>query len=134
MAGHEPAEPAPGGTGMAGHEPAAGGVRPPLLSLEGIRVTYGRAVAVRSVSLDVAAGEAVGLVGPNGAGKSSTLLAVMGAVKCSEGDIRLRGRSVRGLPPDAVARQGVALVPEGRHLFPRMSVRENLVLGSLARR
>ncbi len=105
----------------------------PLLRLDDLRVTYGRVVAVKSVTLEVNEGQAVCLVGPNGAGKSSTLLAVMGAVR-SRGDVLLRGTSTRGLRPEALAHLGVAMVPEGRHLFQTMSVQDNLSLGTLARR
>ncbi|MDA8265805.1 MAG: ABC transporter ATP-binding protein [Actinomycetota bacterium] len=105
-----------------------------LLSLGDLHVAYGRVEAVKGVSFDIEEGEAVGLVGPNGAGKSSTLLAVMGAVRWSGGDVRLRGQSLRRMSPEAIARLGVAIVPEGRHLFQAMSVNENLALGRLARR
>lgn len=105
----------------------------PLLRLDHLRVTYGRVVAVKSVTLEVNEGQAVCLVGTNGAGKSSTLLAVMGAVR-SRGDVVLRGTSIRGLQPEAVAHLGVAMVPEDRHLFQTMSVQDNLALGTLARR
>ncbi len=98
-----------------------------------LRVTYGRAVAVKKVDLDVGEGQAIGLIGPNGAGKSSTLLAIMGAVK-SQGTVMFKGRSLHKLQPESVARLGIAIVPEGRHLFPSMSVQENLMLGRLARR
>lgn len=105
----------------------------PLLKVAGLQVTYGRVVAVKSVALEVDEGQAVCLVGPNGAGKSSTLLAVMGAIR-SRGDVLLRGKSTRGLRPETLARMGVAMVPEGRHLFQSMSVQDNLALGTLARR
>ncbi|MHB8457071.1 MAG: ATP-binding cassette domain-containing protein, partial [Acidimicrobiales bacterium] len=87
----------------------------PLLEINGLGVNYGRAVAVRDISLSVNEGEVVGLLGPNGAGKSSTLLAVMGAVRRAAGTISLRGRSLQRLAPESVARLGVAIVPEGRH-------------------
>ncbi|MHB8244322.1 MAG: ABC transporter ATP-binding protein [Acidimicrobiales bacterium] len=106
----------------------------PLLEINGLGVNYGRAVAVRDISLSVNEGEVVGLLGPNGAGKSSTLLAVMGAVRRAAGTISLRGRSLQRLAPESVARLGVAIVPEGRHLFHSMSVAENLAIGRLARR
>jgi branched-chain amino acid transport system ATP-binding protein len=97
-------------------------------------VRYGGIAAVRGISLEVARGEIVGLVGPNGAGKSSTLHAVMGIVAPAGGDIRLYGRSIRGLTPERVARAGVALVPEGRHVYASLSVEENLRLGLAGRR
>jgi branched-chain amino acid transport system ATP-binding protein len=104
------------------------------LSLEGLEVAYAGVPAVRGIDLTVGQGEIVGLVGPNGAGKSSTLHAVMGAVAAVRGDVRLRGRSLRGLKPEQVARLGVALVPEGRHIYAALSVDENLRLGLAARR
>jgi branched-chain amino acid transport system ATP-binding protein len=84
---------------------------------------------VRGVSLTVDEGEMVGLIGPNGAGKSTTLHALMGLVPLAGGDVLLGGRSLRGRTPEAVARAGVALVPEGRRLFGELSVEENLQLG-----
>jgi branched-chain amino acid transport system ATP-binding protein len=88
---------------------------------------------VRDVSLDVDRGEIVGLIGPNGAGKSSTLHAVMGLVGAAAGDVRLNGTSLVGRAPEEVARRGVALVPEGRRIFPDLTVEENLRLGTAAR-
>jgi branched-chain amino acid transport system ATP-binding protein len=85
----------------------------PALVLEGLEVQYAGVPAVRGLDLEVGEGEIVGLVGPNGAGKSSTLHAVMGVVSPAAGDVRVRGRSLRGLSPERVARLGVALVPEG---------------------
>lgn len=106
----------------------------PLLELRNLEVRYGGALAVNGISIEVRAGEAVGLVGPNGAGKSSTLLAIMGAVRRSGGEVLLYGHVLPRAHPDVVARLGVAMVPEGRHLFSSMTVRENLLLGRLARR
>jgi branched-chain amino acid transport system ATP-binding protein len=104
------------------------------LVLEALEVHYDGVPAVRGIDLEVGEGEIVGLVGPNGAGKSSTLHAVMGVVAPAAGDIRLRGRSLRGLSPERVARLGVALVPEGRHIYASLSVAENLRLGLAGRR
>ena len=95
---------------------------------------YGGVAAVRGVSLEVRPGEIVGLIGPNGAGKSTTLHAIMGLVRPSGGDVELDGRSLRGRPPEAVARSGVALVPEGRRIFGELTVEENLRLGLSGRR
>jgi branched-chain amino acid transport system ATP-binding protein len=89
---------------------------------------------VRGIDLDVGVGEIVGLVGPNGAGKSSTLHAVMGVVGIAGGDVRLHGRSLHGLAPEQMARLGVALVPEGRHVYASLTVAENLRLGYAGRR
>jgi branched-chain amino acid transport system ATP-binding protein len=104
------------------------------LALERLEVAYAGVPAVRGVDLAVGRGEIVGLVGPNGAGKSSTLHAVMGAVPLSGGDVRLAGVSLRGRRPEDVARLGVALVPEGRHVYASLSVEENLRLGLAGRR
>jgi branched-chain amino acid transport system ATP-binding protein len=106
----------------------------PALALEGVEVRYQGVPAVRGLDLEVAPGEIVGLVGPNGAGKSSTLHAVMGVVPLAGGDVRLRGRSLRRLAPERIARLGVALVPEGRHVYASLTVAENLRLGLAGRR
>jgi branched-chain amino acid transport system ATP-binding protein len=105
-----------------------------MLAIDGLGVRYGGVGAVRDVSLHVAEGEIVGLIGPNGAGKSTTLHAVMGLVPFQEGDIRLRGSTLRGKRPEQVARSGVALVPEGRRIFSELTVEENLRLGLSGRR
>jgi len=107
---------------------------PPLLELDGLEVRYGSVAAVRGLSLTVGRGEIVGLIGANGAGKSTTLNAVMGLVPTSAGDIRLGGRSICGRAPEAVARSGIALVPEGRRIFSELTVEENLRLGLAGRR
>ena len=106
----------------------------PALVVSDLEVRYGPVAAVRGLSLEVAPGEIVGLIGPNGAGKSSTLHAIMGHVRPSAGDVRLGERSLRGRPPEAVARSGVALVPEGRRIFGELTVDENLRLGLAGRR
>jgi branched-chain amino acid transport system ATP-binding protein len=105
-----------------------------ILEIDGLEVRYGAVPAVRGVDLRVARGEIVGLIGPNGAGKSSTLHAVMGAVPTHAGEVRLRGRSITGLRPEDIVRAGVALVPEGRHIFGGLTVEENLGLGLVGRR
>jgi branched-chain amino acid transport system ATP-binding protein len=106
----------------------------PLLAVEGLEVRHGAVTAVHGLSLEVDSGEIVGLIGPNGAGKSSTLHAIMGAVRAAAGDVRVRGESVVGKRPEAVARKGVALVPEGRRIFADLTVDENLKLGLAGRR
>ena len=105
-----------------------------LLELEQTEVRYGAVTAVRDVSMDIQEGEIVGLIGPNGAGKSTTLHAIMGLVPTKSGSIRLRGTTLAGKPPEAVARLGIALVPEGRRIFPQLTVDENLRLGLAGRR
>jgi branched-chain amino acid transport system ATP-binding protein len=104
------------------------------LEIVDLHVTYGAVRAVRGLSMTVDRGEIVGLIGPNGAGKSTTLHAVMGLAPASGGDILLDGESIRGRVPEAIARQGVALVPEGRRIFAELTVEENLRLGLAARR
>jgi branched-chain amino acid transport system ATP-binding protein len=104
-----------------------------VLELERLELAYGGLTAVRGVSLNVGPGEIVGLIGPNGAGKSTTLHGVMGLVPLRAGDIRLGGRSLRGKSPEAIARSGIALVPEGRRLFAELTVEENLRLGLAGR-
>jgi branched-chain amino acid transport system ATP-binding protein len=105
-----------------------------MLSVEELSVRYGRITAVHDVSLEVGEGEAVGLIGPNGAGKSSTLAAIVGLVRPARGRIRLEGIDVGGQAPERIVRRGVALVPEGRHIFSTLTVGENLRLGLTARR
>jgi branched-chain amino acid transport system ATP-binding protein len=106
----------------------------PILELQGLDVAYDGVPAVRRLDLAVERGEIVGLIGPNGAGKSTTLRAIMGLVRPSGGDIRFAGRSIRGKAPERIARSGIALVPEGRRIYPHLTVNENLRLGLAARR
>ena len=103
------------------------------LLVENLEVAYNGVPAVRGISFQVNAGEAVGLIGPNGAGKSSTLLAIMGATARS-GLVTVHGNDIAGLAPEKVVRTGLALVPEGRHVFAELSVADNLRLGAVARR
>ncbi len=106
----------------------------PLLEVDGLEVRYAGVPAVRRLSLRVGRGEVVGLIGPNGAGKTSTLHAIMGVVRPAGGDIRVGGRSIRGRRPEWIARAGLALVPEGRRIYPSFTVDENLRLGLAAGR
>jgi branched-chain amino acid transport system ATP-binding protein len=106
----------------------------PTLQLDGLEVRYGGVPAVRQLTLHVDRGEVVGLIGPNGAGKTTTLHAIMGVVRPAGGDIRLAGRSIRGRAPERIARSGIALVPEGRRIYPQLTVEENLRLGLAAGR
>ena len=107
---------------------------PPALELEDLSVSYGSVPAVRQLTLTVGAGEIVGLIGPNGAGKSTTLHTIVGLVPARSGDIRVHGASIVGRKPEAIARGGVSLVPEGRRIFAELTVEENLRLGLVARR
>jgi branched-chain amino acid transport system ATP-binding protein len=103
------------------------------LQIRDLEIAYGGVPAVRGLSFDVEPGEIVGLIGPNGAGKSTTLHAIMGVVPARAGEIRLGDVPLLGRAPEAIARRGVALVPEGRRLFGELSVEENLRLGLAAR-
>jgi branched-chain amino acid transport system ATP-binding protein len=100
-----------------------------LLEVRGLRVAYGGIVAVKGVDLDVRAGELVCLVGANGAGKTTTLKALAALLPRAGGSIRLQGEETAGLRPHQLARRGLSLVPEGRGIFARLTVRENLEIG-----
>jgi branched-chain amino acid transport system ATP-binding protein len=104
------------------------------LELRDLEVRYGSVPAVRHLTLEVGEGEIVGLIGPNGAGKSTTLHAIMNLVPAYAGDILLRGSSIRKRTPESVAREGIALVPEGRRIYAHLTVEENLRLGLAGRR
>jgi branched-chain amino acid transport system ATP-binding protein len=105
-----------------------------LLQVEGLSARYGAVPVLHQVDLDVDAGEAVALLGANGAGKTTTLRAVSGLVRPSAGTVRLGGRVLSGRPPHEAVAAGVGHVPEGRRLFARMTVAENLAMGAYARR
>lgn len=105
-----------------------------LLGVQGLDVAYGRVPALRGVTVSAKKGEVVGIVGPNGAGKTTLLAAIMRMVPWAAGTVAVGGSSLDGLSPDAVARRGIALVPEGRQIFPNLTVEENLRLGLVARR
>ena len=102
----------------------------PLLRLSGLRVAYGSIPALRGVDLVVGAGEAVALLGANGAGKSTLIRAVMGFLRPAGGEIVFAGESLAGLPIERRARLGLGLCPEGRRVFPGMTVDENLEVAS----
>jgi branched-chain amino acid transport system ATP-binding protein len=102
------------------------------LILDAVQCVYEGAPAVRGVSLTLASGEALCLLGRNGAGKTTTLKAITGLLKPVSGSIRLDGEELTALPPDAIARRGIGYVPQGRRLFPHLTVAENLTIGLLA--
>jgi branched-chain amino acid transport system ATP-binding protein len=101
-----------------------------LLELDEVHAHYGRVHAVKGVSLQVRPGEIVALLGANGAGKTTTLRTIMGLLRPTEGDVRLEGRSIVGLRPYQVVARRVAMTPEGRRIFPNLTVEENLKMGS----
>jgi branched-chain amino acid transport system ATP-binding protein len=105
-----------------------------LLAAERLELAYGDAVVCRDLSFEIAEGETVALIGANGAGKSTTLRAVAGALFPRSGSIRFRGSDLTRLPAWTRTNLGVALVPEGRHVFPFLTVRENLELGGFKHR
>ena len=105
-----------------------------MLRLEQVVAGYGPTVCLKGVSLEVRAGEIVALLGANGAGKTTTLMAISGLVRLRQGAIRLDGIRLDRMKPEAIAAQGVGHIPEGRRVFSRLTVLENMQLGSYARR
>jgi branched-chain amino acid transport system ATP-binding protein len=101
-----------------------------VLSLSGVSASYGSVPAVSDISIEVGEGEAVGLLGANGAGKSTTLRAISGLVRLTAGKVNFLGKDISALPPYRVTELGIAHVPEGRQVFPDMTVQENLEIGA----
>jgi len=104
-----------------------------MLKVSDLKVAYGGIQAVKGVSFEVAEGELVSLIGANGAGKTTTLKAITGTQPVAAGDIEFMGRSVKGQGPWDLVRQGLVMVPEGRGVFTRMSITENLQMGAFVR-
>ena len=104
-----------------------------MLVLHEMHVRYGAIAALRGVSLQVEQGEIVGLIGVNGAGKSKTLMTIAGVLQPRSGTIVFRGESIVGSAPEEIVRKGIALIPEGRRIFPGLTVEENLRLGASIR-
>jgi branched-chain amino acid transport system ATP-binding protein len=98
-----------------------------LLEVENLETAYGMSQVLFGISLSVRQGEAVSLLGRNGMGKTTTIRSIMGLTRTRAGSITFRGQRIERQPPDRIARMGIALVPEGRQIFPNLSVRENLV-------
>jgi len=105
-----------------------------VLEIAGLRAAYGPIEALRGVDLEVRAGELVCLLGANGAGKSTTLRTISGLLRPVAGRIAFEGRSIAGLPPATILEAGIAHCPEGRRVFPYLSVEENLLMGAYVRR
>lgn len=105
----------------------------PLLELRNIQSSYGNVQALKGISLHVERGEIVTLLGANGAGKSTTLRSISGLVPVTSGEILFEGKSINRTSPEEIVRLGIAHVPEGRRIFPGLTVKENIVIGSSAR-
>jgi len=105
-----------------------------MLEVQDLEVSYGALIALHGITLTIQPGEVVAVVGPNGAGKSTLLKAIAGLLRSRKGTIRWAGERIDGQAPERVVDRGVALVPEGRRLFTRMTVRENLELGAFTKR
>ncbi len=105
-----------------------------ILSIQDLQVNYGGIEAVKGISFDVPEGEIVTLIGANGAGKSSTLRTIAGLVKPKSGTITYMGEDITGKDPTAIVTKGITLVPEGRRIFPDLTVKENLKLGAYTRK
>jgi branched-chain amino acid transport system ATP-binding protein len=105
----------------------------PLLTFADVELYYDRVFALKGVSLQVHEGETVALIGANGAGKSSILRAITGLKGIRTGEIRFQGERIDGSSPDVIVRKGIIMVPEGRRVFPFMSVKDNLLMGAFAR-
>jgi branched-chain amino acid transport system ATP-binding protein len=103
---------------------------PALLSVRGLKAFYGNIFALKGVDIDIRVGEIVTLIGANGAGKTTLMMTIFGNPRAREGRILFDGRDITQLPTQAIARLGLALAPEGRRIFPRMTVYENLQIGA----
>jgi branched-chain amino acid transport system ATP-binding protein len=106
----------------------------PLLELDDVRVSYGGIKALKGISLKVFPGEIVAMIGSNGAGKTTTLKSVMGLLPLAGGTIKLAGKAINGEPAEDLVAAGISLAPEGRAIFPNLTVRENLELGAYLHR
>jgi branched-chain amino acid transport system ATP-binding protein len=104
-----------------------------LLSVANAELYYDHVYALKGVSIEVEEGETVALIGANGAGKSSILRAITGLRKLRSGEVHFEGRRIDGAAPDAIVKMGIAMVPEGRRVFPIMSVKDNLLMGAFTR-
>ena len=105
-----------------------------LLELKDVHTYYGAIHALRGISMSIEEGEIITLIGSNGAGKSTTLRTISGLLKPRQGEITIRGERIDGIPPHIIVGLGVSQAPEGRHVFARMSVQENLEMGAFLRR
>jgi branched-chain amino acid transport system ATP-binding protein len=116
--------------GASIQQPSAQAGRQPLLSVRGVKTYYGNIIALKGVDMDVNEGEIVTLIGANGAGKSTLMMTIFGNPRAREGTITYAGRDITRLPTHEIARLAIAQSPEGRRIFPRMTVYENLQMGA----
>jgi branched-chain amino acid transport system ATP-binding protein len=105
-----------------------------MLKLEGVETWYGAIQAIKGISLDVSQGEIVALLGANGAGKSTTIKTITGLLKAAKGRIEFMGKDITGMEAEDIAEIGIACVPEGRRIFPGLTVTDNLMLGATPRK
>ncbi len=105
----------------------------PMLKLSDVHTYYGNIHALKGISFELAEGQIGCLIGANGAGKSTTLMTISGIERCRQGTIEFLGQPIHRTPPDEIVRMGISQVPEGRRIFPRLTVRENLLLGAYVR-
>ncbi len=104
----------------------------PIVEAHDLHVHYGASHVLHGVSIEIGRGESVGLLGRNGMGKTTLIRALLGLVRASDGRVRVAGGDVTGLPPERIVRRGIGYVPEGRGIFPNLSVRENLIVAARA--
>lgn len=119
---------------MAAEEARAGQGEQPLLELKGVSAAYGPVPVLHELNISLQGDEVVCLLGGNAAGKTSTMNTIIGMLSLQEGTISYEGRQISGLAPPEIVSRGIAIVPEGRRIFPRLTVQENLDLGSYGRR
>ena len=105
-----------------------------ILEIKNLSVSYGGIEAIKNISFDVEEGKIVTLIGSNGAGKSSTLRSIAGIVKAKHGEVLFEGENILGMSPDQIVKKGITLVPEGRRVFPNLTVYENLKIGAYLRK
>ncbi len=105
-----------------------------MLKLENVRTSYGPSEALRGIDIEIGEGEIVSLIGSNGAGKSTCLMTISGVLRPSSGRIKFGGLDIAGMPPHEIVRKGISQSPEGRRIFPRLTVRENLEMGAFQAR
>ena len=106
----------------------------PILELRDVHTSYGKIKALKGISLSVYPGEIVSIIGANGAGKSTTLMSICGIIPLKQGEIYVIGEAIHGRPPDLLPPMGLCQVPEGRRIFPRLKVEDNLEMGAFFRK